>query len=255
MDLSKLRLPFFPDELEWKPQTVGESNGRYWVRALAYVTNRAIMDRLDDVVGPGSWKNQYEKGPEGGVICGLSIKVCDEWVTKWDGSENTDIEAIKGGLSGAMKRAGVQWGIGRYLYDLEENFGIVSDGGIYSAKTKDGKWIKWSPPKLPSWAVPGAKQIKERGETPPAGDPPPTVIVQQVTPPVVETKLAVLRSWLNTSKERFTSEQSAAIRTDLNAAGTTDALLDALKVTAEGFILANDKASQDAFKAGGFEVV
>lgn len=252
MDLKKLREPFFPDELEWKPQTIGETGGRYWVRALAYVTNRAIMDRLDDVVGPGSWKNQYEKGPEGGVICGLSIKVGDEWVTKWDGSENTDIEAIKGGLSGAMKRAGVQWGIGRYLYDLEENFGIVSDGGIYSAKAKDGKWIKWSPPKLPAWAVPGAKQIKERGELPPAGDPPPSPPSPQAHVPVVETKLTGLKAWLNTNKDRFTPEQSATIRTDLAAAGTTDALLDALKAKADAFLVANDKATREAFEAGGF---
>ena len=77
------------------------------------------MDRLDEVVGPENWKDEYAPGPDGGVICGLSLRIEDEWITKWDGAENTDFEAIKGGLSDAFKRAGYKWGIGRYLYRLE----------------------------------------------------------------------------------------------------------------------------------------
>lgn len=50
----------------------------------------------------------------GGVECGISIKIDGEWITKWDAAENTQVEAVKGGRSGAMKRAAVQWGIGRY---------------------------------------------------------------------------------------------------------------------------------------------
>lgn len=79
--------------------------------------------------------------------------------------------------------------------------------------------------------------------------------VKRPMPTAVETKLSRLKDFLNTNKDRFTPEQSATIRTELAAAGTTDALLDALKVKADGFIVANDKAAQEAFKAGGFEVV
>src|SRR6185369_8687220 len=171
MDLSKLKEPFFPDELEWKPQSVGKTGARFWVRALAYVTNRAIMDRLDAIVSPQLWKNEYAPAPLGGILCGISIKIGDEWVTKWDGAENTDIEAVKGGLSGAMKRAGVQWGIGRYLYDLEENFGDVREDGIYAAKTKEGEKFRWSPPSLPKWAVPGTSESKQRSSAPPPEEP------------------------------------------------------------------------------------
>jgi hypothetical protein len=254
MDFSKLKEPFFPDELEWKPQSVGKSKGgKFWVKSLAYVTNRAIMDRLDTIVGAPFWKNEYRTGPEGGVLCGLSIKIGDEWVTKWDGSENTDIEAVKGGLSGAMKRAGVQWGIGRYLYDLEETFGDVREDGILSAKTKEGEWFKWNPPKLPAWAIPGTNQTKVRGATPPPSEP---VELPPGPPPApqapVDTKLYRLKDFLNTNKDRFTSEQAAVIRKDLAAAGTTDALLDALRAKADGFLAANDKATQEAFEAGGF---
>ena len=92
--------------------------------------------------------------PDGGVLCGISIKINNEWITKWDGAENTDIEGVKGGLSGSMKRAAVQWGIGRYLYNLEENWAIVSDNGKFSGKTRDNKWFNWDPPALPAWALP-----------------------------------------------------------------------------------------------------
>ena len=158
-DLARLRDPFAPQDIEWRVQTAGEKNGKPWARVLAYVTNRAIMERFDDVVGPENWQNVYKEGPAGGVICGLSVRVTrpdgtSDWVTKWDGAENSDVEPVKGGLSNAMKRAAVQWGIGRYLYDLEEGWAQVQDGGRFSAKTKDGKWFKWDPPVLPEWATP-----------------------------------------------------------------------------------------------------
>ena len=158
-DLARLRDPFAPADIEWRVQTAGEKNGKPWARVLAYVTNRAIMDRFDEVVGPENWQNVYREGPSGGVVCGLSVRVTrpdgsTEWVTKWDGAENTDVEPVKGGLSNAMKRAAVQWGIGRYLYDLEEGWAQVTESGRFSAKTKDGKWFKWDPPALPEWATP-----------------------------------------------------------------------------------------------------
>ena len=158
-DLARLRDPFAPADIEWRVQTAGEKNGKPWARVLAYVTNRAIMERFDEVVGPENWQNVYKEGPAGGVVCGLSVRVqradgTADWVTKWDGAENTDVEPVKGGLSNAMKRAAVQWGIGRYLYDLEEGWAVVTENGRFSAKTKDGKWFKWEPPALPEWATP-----------------------------------------------------------------------------------------------------
>ena len=155
MDLSKLKDCFEPNDIEWRLQQCGKgSNGKIWGMALAYVTNRAIMNRLDEVCGPENWKNEFKAAPDGGILCGISIKVGDEWVTKWDGAENTDIEAVKGGLSGAMKRAAVQWGIGRYLYKLGESWINSNENGAYRGKTKDGTIFKWDAPALPAWALP-----------------------------------------------------------------------------------------------------
>lgn len=156
---AELIKPFYAADLEWRIQRSGVKNGKPWAFCLAYVTARAIQNRLDEVFGLYGWKNEFRTGPDGGVLCGISIRDPDtgEWITKWDGAPNTDIEKVKGGLSGAEKRAAVQWGIGRYLYRLESNFADIHDKGRYRAKTKDGKddvWFNWSPPRLPEWALP-----------------------------------------------------------------------------------------------------
>lgn len=166
MDLSKLKDCFEPNDIEWRLQQCGKTKeGKIWGMALAYVTNRAIMNRLDEVCGPENWKNEFKAAPDGGILCGISIKICDEWVTKWDGAENTDIEAVKGGLSGAMKRAAVQWGIGRYLYKLEESWINANENGAYRGKTKDGTTFKWDAPTLPAWALPKGCDVKSESHS------------------------------------------------------------------------------------------
>ena len=166
----------FPaDQIEWRLQQAGEKNGRVWAICVPYVTNRAIQSRLDEVVGPGNWKNEFRPGPDGGVMCGLSVRVGEEWVTKWDGAENTDIEGVKGGLSGAMKRSAVQWGIGRYLYGLDETFAQVSDTGSLRGKTKDGKPFRWDPPQLPKWALP---EPQPKRSADPSADPAPAAALE-----------------------------------------------------------------------------
>jgi hypothetical protein len=161
MDLNKFDEPFSPEDIEWRIQQSGKTrDGKVWAMVLAYVTNRAIMKRLDDVCGKAGWRNEYRDIPNnGGVECGISIKIDSEWVTKWDAAENTQVEAVKGGRSGAMKRAAVQWGIGRYLYNLEEGFAQTSldkKQGWHRAKLKDGTGFYWLPPSLPGWAIPAS---------------------------------------------------------------------------------------------------
>ena len=157
MDLALLKEPFLEGDIEWRPQRSGvKKNGEPYAMTLAYVTNRAVMDRLDDVVGAGNWKNEFKVSPNGGIICKLSIKVDDEWVAKEDGAENTKVEAVKGGLSGSMKRAAVQWGIGRYLYKLPATFAKFHDFGKNSIKVNN-QWYKYDNPTLPSEFLPTKK--------------------------------------------------------------------------------------------------
>lgn len=172
MELLRLDEPFPAKDIEWRAQQVGISgNGKPYAMVLAYVTNRAIMARLDEVCGKACWRNEYAPAPAGGLMCGISIKVGDEWITKWDGAENTQVEAVKGGMSGAMKRAAVQWGIGRYLYNLEEGFAQCSlerQNGWNRAKAKTGQILYWTPPQLPAWALPSQQQPNQQQQQQPA---------------------------------------------------------------------------------------
>jgi len=141
---ARLAIPFNPEDIEWRAGATNADKTK--ALALTYLTSRAVMDRLDEVIGPENWRDEYKPGPDGGVICGLSLRIDGEWITKWDGADNTDIEAIKGGLSDAFKRVGVKWGIGRYLYRLESTWvSCEAHGKSVSLK---------STPPLPSWALP-----------------------------------------------------------------------------------------------------
>ena len=114
-----LSAPFQNADIEWRVSATNheKTNGL----AVPYVTNRAIQTRLDDTVGIDGWHNDFVpwKG-EKAQLCGISIYLPElkDWLTKWDGSDDTDIECVKGGLSDSMKRAAVEWGIGRYLYGM-----------------------------------------------------------------------------------------------------------------------------------------
>lgn len=153
----ELSKPFPWYDIEWRVARswVKKNTEKCYVHILAYLTNRAFMQRLDDVVGMENWKNEFKEGPCGGVLCGLSLRINGEWVTKWDGAENTEFEAVKGGLSDAMKRAGVQWGIGRYLYNLPKAIvNVLDNGERWINDTKSGVKGYWTPPELPAWALP-----------------------------------------------------------------------------------------------------
>jgi len=99
---------------KWKIQTAGQ----YSATIVAYIDARSLMEKLDEVVGPQNWQTKFEViGNK--LMCGLSIHCNNEWVTKWDVGTESAFDKEKGEVSDAFKRAGVHWGVGRFLYDLE----------------------------------------------------------------------------------------------------------------------------------------
>jgi hypothetical protein len=126
-DFQKLSAPFPVGVVSWR---IGPTNKKARERqmkdanapatkgqALAYIDARDVMDRLDAVCGPAGWQDKYSHA-NGKTVCDIGIKCGDEWVWKADGAGDTDMEAEKGALSDAFKRAAMRWGIGRYLYNL-----------------------------------------------------------------------------------------------------------------------------------------
>lgn len=93
-------------------------------RTFTYITNRMLFNRLDEVAGPTNWRTEYL--PTGkGFVCTLWIRVPNEdgelvWLGKADGGGFAGMQEgdndQKSGFSDAAKRAGMVWGIARYLY-------------------------------------------------------------------------------------------------------------------------------------------
>jgi hypothetical protein len=127
---------------------------------LVYIDARAARARLNNVLGPENWKVEYMHGPANGVIATLSLRINGEWISKQDGADITDIEPVKGALSGAFKRACAVWGIGEYLYDIGDSWATFSDHGASRVKI-EGVTYRWDPPKLAPQFLPKGPNAKE----------------------------------------------------------------------------------------------
>jgi hypothetical protein len=138
MDLKKLAAPFPIEEIQWRvgSTTLDKTKGI----ALAYYDARALYDRLDEVCGPANWQIKYPHA-NGKTCADIGIKVNGEWVWKSNGAGDTDFEGEKGAFSDAAKRAGVPWGIGRYLYEMKNTWVAIEQAGK-SYKIKDSEKTK-----------------------------------------------------------------------------------------------------------------
>ena len=145
--LRELRAPFPRDKIKFRPgaTTADKKKGL----ALAYADARTFQDRLDEVWGIDNWESHCVTN-EGGCICSITLHFhFDDGTsyarTKSDGAGATDVEGEKGAISDAFKRACVQWGIGRYLYNLPDMWVPLKNGRYID--NPDGI-------RLPDWALP-----------------------------------------------------------------------------------------------------
>jgi hypothetical protein len=106
-----LAAPFEPDELRARSQQG---------RQLHYITARVVMNRLDNVLGPENWWDEYVPS-EHSVLCRLTVRLPDgTTLTKCDAGGYAGMSDSgddgKSGYSDSFKRAAVKFGVGRYLY-------------------------------------------------------------------------------------------------------------------------------------------
>jgi hypothetical protein len=193
IDWNELKKPFLKDDVKYRIQSMTRDNTSALV--LAYVSSRAIQDRLDGVVGPENWYDSYEEWhipavdiPPGtaqaggvdysgnsdakqaaaliqehyqtGVKCRLAVKVNGEWLIKEGVSQNSDIQPLKGGESGSFKRAAIKLGIGRYLYNLPNLWIPVQlarpDGDGWEWTQYKGKDVYYRKPNLEAFGAPSS---------------------------------------------------------------------------------------------------
>lgn len=175
--IEQLRKPFHPSRIEWRLQSSGEkADGSIWGRCLAYIDNRAAMERLDEVFGI-AWSQAEEFKQIGSqAVCTVTITI--ESMNGEEGrplfpyrsvtgscavEANGDIDPFKSAASGAMKRAVVNLGIGRYLYDMPEAWAVIDPKGKYDGKTKNGTRFRWNPPGMD--ALPAGEVVEDGPRT------------------------------------------------------------------------------------------
>jgi hypothetical protein len=160
MDLKQLQEP-----IPYKYRLQSAKNGRATI--VSYIDSRQVQDRLDEVVGAGRWQTDF-KFIDGKLFGGIGIMIDNingqplQWVWKWDVGTESNVDKEKGEVSDAIKRAAVQWGIGRFLYSL----GIITlkakthtNGKEYPCKD-DGTTILWNVDDLTEYC----KLVVESGE-------------------------------------------------------------------------------------------
>ena len=186
-----LQRPFPAASVGWKPQTVRDDR----CLAVAYIDARDVMDRLDEVAGPDGWQDAYEFLADGSVLCRLRVRLSGEWVEKSDvGGESEQPDGgdrRKAAVSDALKRAAVKFGIGRYLYRLDQQW------VDFDAK----KRAIPNPPRLPDWALPEEERqrasqpapapapARQPAATPPARPAAPAASSQPADPCAMERRL------------------------------------------------------------------
>lgn len=145
IDIERLK-----DEFDFKWRVSNTNKFSKKCSCVAYCDSRSVQDVLDNVCGPENWQDKYYN-VDGVVYCSIGIKLGGEWVWKTDCGVESNIEKEKGEASDAFKRAGVKWGIGRFLYGMR-NYQlpaiVVTRGGkeYWVPADKGGK-------ELPPWAV------------------------------------------------------------------------------------------------------
>lgn len=147
--LLQLKNPFPPEKVKYR---IGATNSdKSMAIALAYIDSRDVQKRLDEVVGISNWRSRMERF-DGGFVCTIDIRINGEWVSRSDAAGDTHVEPVKGGASDALKRAAAQWGIGRYLYYLPNQ---------WVRTKKSGRTVVLAEkPELPQWAMPQANLDK-----------------------------------------------------------------------------------------------
>ena len=135
-----LTAPILPNEIEWRVQSQ-TSTGKLIV--VPYINNRCVMHRFDAAFGAENWTSEFRE-ISNGFLCRLTVTINDRTIYREDGASKTNIEPEKGGISDAMKRAAVQFGLGRCLYDYPRVF-IECDGKFIPdwAYDKLDKLVTW----------------------------------------------------------------------------------------------------------------
>lgn len=140
----RLQAPFPAHMVYWKPGSMNKEKTRALM--MAFVDARGIQDRLDAIC-PDDWSFDAVEvaGARVPTVRGTLTVLGISRTDFGEGDPSSEAgNSYKAAVSDALKRCAVQFGIGRYLYDLPK------------------QWVNWDAqkrqpvqkPELPEWAKP-----------------------------------------------------------------------------------------------------
>jgi hypothetical protein len=164
--LTKFKEPFNPALINWVVKATKSGRRGKQGLVLPYADARAYTDRLDELVTTAGWTDEYSvqvvegfdrkrKGADKAVASAKVLVVCRLTIFGLGVHSGTgecwadDDNVLTSADAQAFKRACSDFGIGRYLYDI------------------DGQWVDLdererpaSTPHLPEWAIPKSQRLK-----------------------------------------------------------------------------------------------
>lgn len=112
-----LHEPFPPEEMQWRVEALSKDKRKALV--VPFVNHSALLDRLDEVVGPQGWQDSYEvlqaQPNSYAVKCRLTILD----TSKEDLGEG---DSLKAAFAEALVRVARKFGIGRRHAQLEQQW-------------------------------------------------------------------------------------------------------------------------------------
>lgn len=171
----QLAEPFDPSQIKWRVTHTTHDGSRGAV--IAFADPRAYTDRLNQLFTPSGWTRNYDVTTvsavsrqkrdkiiqTGKVLVTCTLTIARLGTHSGSGEQWADEQnAMTAAEAQAFKRAASCFGLGRYLYDLQETW-VPLDGRGKPARL----------PALPDWALPKAnsaipKANPARGPRPPA---------------------------------------------------------------------------------------
>lgn len=233
--LPHLRRPFSPEAIKFRPAGGG---------VVAYLDARVVIERLNAVIP--DWTTEYEILPTGKqIMCHLTVagRTRSDVGTMGAGSQ---VDPVKTGVSDALKRAAVHFGVGVSVYALKRitnkdlpkgalNDKIITDVGMTWLRRGYRLWLqsengKHFGPELSHGDVEGAVGDPEASPAPSPAE------AESVDTPHEYTELL---DEITTLYGELTPEQRkglgpAKFKANLKAAGGSEEDLRKLKATLEG---------------------
>lgn len=124
-------LPQLAETMPFKWRVQSFSKLKPQATCVAYIDARDAQDRLDKVCLYG-WERDHREIKKH-VYAGVGIVMPSGRILwRWDCGTESNQDAEKGEASDSFKRAAVNWGVGRFLYDLKIQYVDANE-----KKTKD----------------------------------------------------------------------------------------------------------------------